>query len=120
MNKKAIIDAIKNDATLTNLYSDYNGDMCVIGGLAFECGISKEYLRKCGEIKIDRTPAKMIKMFQTSKKITQAKNLGRVRRVIKETFGLSVENLKKLQNINDDEDNTIERRKKLILYVESI
>ena len=118
MNKKAIIDIIKNDATLTNYYSDDNGDMCVIGGLAFECGISKEYLMKCGGSMIYKTP-KMVK-FEGSKGITQARNLGKVRRLIKETFGLSVENLKELQGINDNEDNTVERRKELIFYIESI
>jgi len=118
MDKKRIIDIIENDATLIDSYSDSDGDMCVIGGLAFECGISKEYLEQCGELEIRQTPLRLDSFSSKIRK--QARMLGKVRRLLKETFGLSLRNLSDLQEINDREKEIYLRREKLINYVQSI
>jgi len=115
VDKKAVINVINKDASLTGYYANSAGDMCIIGGLAFECGIPLDYLIDCEAESITLIPKEA-----EVRKAQKARKLGKVRRLIREKFGLRLPELYKLQNINDFYDNHQKRRDKLIKYIQSL
>lgn len=108
LQKEKIIAVIQKDANYVRRYfGPEEGQCCVIGGLLVAAGIEDEY-------------KSTIKCFCNAGSIEAASEMEKARDLLYNTYGLSTGQQTRLQTINDDCDETEERREQLIIAVEEM
>lgn len=118
--KEKIIEVIKGDATAECQYITPSDDMCVIGGLAYAAGVSKDVLRTAGQ--------KAIGTQNVDESIDVREHhvlaLALIRETIEREYGLGIGDQIQLQCRNDYQvnitpwDSIHRRREALIKMVE--
>lgn len=101
-----IIASIEKDAELNgqNFDPEQPGKYCVIGGFIASCGLKPEIVLK--DARFNSIHHEIVKNY--------------VDNLLVPTFGLTHSELGECQRINNLYDNTTERRKELITYINSI
>lgn len=101
MNKKQLNDVkriVKADCQIASLYLDREGRTCAIGALALAARVPKAILLKIGAVFISNDGPDIV----------------RVQKAINKRFGLSVDQMHKIQDLNDSEISPRARRKVIL------
>ena len=88
--KAEVLKIVSKDCGAAAEYLDENGQTCAVGAIARAAGVTDKQLRRQNNNKIIRRPM--------------------LYRPIRERFGLTVEELMKIQNINDLYSDALVRR----------
>ena len=109
--KQEIIDIIKKDAEITEYYYRH-GETCVIGGLALACGVPIETLINACSAFIHT------KDDTTANPNGAAAAVEAIRAGLAKRYGLTEDEMRELQQVNDWHDDREERQQRLIDKVE--
>lgn len=118
-NKEAFYAIIDNDCAVKNNYITPSGETCAIGALGKDVGYPVEVLLAHGgnDAAIDTIPMEWWRYCESD---IQGQRISVLRNLLMNKWGLSVHELCRIQQCNDEGLAPLERRQAIHEYVETL